>query len=261
MKSLLSKTFRLQFASKLHVDNITLNYSKTLLKPVAPVLALLGDIGRPNSNTKDFIRWCDDNYSLVLWVPGSLELCDSERKKHTWSERVKVYNDFLADSDVTNTVFCNKKSVQIDSPELQLLLTPLMESSVEPTYTESITGPKIMGEEDYEKLLAQDMNWLLQQTISSKGPVTWLTYSSPFRNTGQINCTDSIVLKHTNLVCSLKGTSDCFKVPSYYNNILPWASVNMGGYGFMNDVVWKYTKKTNEAEKMEEQILKSLLSL
>jgi len=261
MKSILSKTFRLQFASKLYVDNLPISSSKTLLKPVAPVLALLGDIGLPNSNTRDFIRWCDDNYSLVLWVPGSLELCDSERKKHTWSERVKIYNDFLAGSDVANTEFCSKKSVHIDAPELQLLLTPLMESSTQPMYTESITGPKRMEEEDYDKQLKQDMNWLLQHTITAKSPISWLTYTSPFRNTGQIKCTDSIILKHTDLVCSLQGTSDCFKAPSYYNNVLPWSSVNMGGYGFMNDLVWKYTKKTNEAEKMEEHVIKSLLSL
>jgi len=261
MKSILSKSFRLQFASKLHVDNLRLDSSKTLLKPVAPVLALLGDIGLPNSNTRDFIKWCDDNYSLVLWVPGSLELSDSERKKHTWSERIKVYNDFLENSNLTNTEFCSKKSVYIDSPELQLLLTTVLEPTVDSVYTETPLGPQRMTHENFETLKKNDMNWLLEHTIKAKTNIAWLTYSSPFTTTRKSNCVDSMILNHPSLVCSLQGTSDCFKPSSYFNHVLPWSSVNMGGYGYLNDLTWEYSKKQSETEEFEEKIIRSLLSL
>lgn len=62
--------FRLQYASKLHVARRCDDWSK-LIRPVAPVLALCGDIGSPFcEKTAKFIRWTTANWDRVLWVPG-----------------------------------------------------------------------------------------------------------------------------------------------------------------------------------------------
>jgi hypothetical protein len=46
----------------------------TLLTPVAPVLALLGDIGDPESEELGkFLEWCTRTWKQVLYVPGNHE--------------------------------------------------------------------------------------------------------------------------------------------------------------------------------------------
>jgi hypothetical protein len=74
--------FAIQYASNFFVhQNATLKQSKYLLKTgICPNLALLGNIGNPRSQkTKDFIRWCSDNWDHVYCVPGPLELMDDHR--------------------------------------------------------------------------------------------------------------------------------------------------------------------------------------
>ena len=74
--------FLIQYASNLFVhQNHTLKQSQYLLKTsVCPNLALLGNIGNPRSQkTKDFIRWCSDNWEQVYCVPGPTELMHEDR--------------------------------------------------------------------------------------------------------------------------------------------------------------------------------------
>lgn len=73
--------FRLQYASNLFVhQNYTWKQAVKLLTPgKAEHLALLGNIGHPTSQkTKDFVRWCADNWEQVYCVPGPLELQSKE---------------------------------------------------------------------------------------------------------------------------------------------------------------------------------------
>jgi hypothetical protein len=65
---------RIQFCSDLHLEvNSHVDYNE-LLEPVAPVLALLGDIGDPESVVLDqFIGWCCLQWKQVLYVPGNHE--------------------------------------------------------------------------------------------------------------------------------------------------------------------------------------------
>lgn len=74
--------FLIQYASNLFVhQNQTLKQSQNRLKTgICTNLALLGNIGNPRSQkTKDFVRWCSDNWDQVYCVPGPVELLDSER--------------------------------------------------------------------------------------------------------------------------------------------------------------------------------------
>lgn len=64
-----------QIASSLFLELRSAFTFRDLVKPVAPVLCLVGDIGSPYSKiTKDFIRYCNTNWDAVLWVPGYHEL-------------------------------------------------------------------------------------------------------------------------------------------------------------------------------------------
>ena len=71
------RTFTIQYASNLFVSqNSTWKQAQRLLTlGKAPNLALLGNIGNTQSHkTKDFVRWCSDNWEHVYCVPGPAEL-------------------------------------------------------------------------------------------------------------------------------------------------------------------------------------------
>lgn len=76
------RSFHIQYASNLFVHlNYDWRHAKKLLTVgKAPNLALLGNIGLPRSQkTKDFIRWCSDNWDHVYCVPGPCELHHDDR--------------------------------------------------------------------------------------------------------------------------------------------------------------------------------------
>lgn len=67
---------RIQLCSDLHLwdGQIQREGFIELLEPVAPVLALLGDIGDPESKIfPEFIDWCCRHWNQVLFIPGNHE--------------------------------------------------------------------------------------------------------------------------------------------------------------------------------------------
>lgn len=78
----MKRVLRIQYASNLFVHkNESLKQGQSALKVgAAENLALLGNIGHPqNQKTKDFLRWCSDNWKAVYCVPGPVELQDKDR--------------------------------------------------------------------------------------------------------------------------------------------------------------------------------------
>ena len=71
-------SYAVQYASDLHLDNETPAFSM-ILKPVAPVLALCGDIGDPFSKVYyDFLKWCSERWSTIFLVTGNHEYFSEE---------------------------------------------------------------------------------------------------------------------------------------------------------------------------------------
>jgi hypothetical protein len=78
---------RIQYASKLFINKRapSVNIS-SILKPSAPILALLGDIGSPFcDNTRNFIKYCTKSWDMVLWVPG-VEEWATDTNNHTMKD-------------------------------------------------------------------------------------------------------------------------------------------------------------------------------
>ena len=86
------KTFKLQFASDIHLEFYKLNQNETeeqnkkeredlfakLLQPSAPYLALLGDIGLPASEVngptyENLLQWCGEKWEEVWVISGNHE--------------------------------------------------------------------------------------------------------------------------------------------------------------------------------------------
>jgi hypothetical protein len=81
---------RIQFASDLHLELRPKSTFRELLDPVAPVLALLGDIAPlDNPNLRPFMEWCSQNWDTVLWIPGKLELGVQARRIPAIDEAVR----------------------------------------------------------------------------------------------------------------------------------------------------------------------------
>lgn len=78
----MKRIFRIQYASNLfvHKNDSWKQAQKKLKVGAANHLALLGNIGVPtNTKTKDFLRWCSDNWTSVYCVPGAVELQEKDR--------------------------------------------------------------------------------------------------------------------------------------------------------------------------------------
>jgi hypothetical protein len=72
------KRLRIQYASDLHLEFAENFVGPTILKPVAPVLALAGDMGRPDKPMyKNFLRYCSSNWDAVFLVAGNHEFYNS----------------------------------------------------------------------------------------------------------------------------------------------------------------------------------------
>jgi hypothetical protein len=67
----------IQYASSLFVDKFEKVVSAYLVKPVAPILVLSGNIGKhKSSQTYAFLQHCSRNWDSIIYVPGEYELAD-----------------------------------------------------------------------------------------------------------------------------------------------------------------------------------------
>jgi hypothetical protein len=248
--------FRIQFASNLNTNKACLKTIIQSIKPCAPRLALLGDIGTPEcERTEHFMKWCDSNYEKVYWVPGFLELSDTEDKKHTWVERYDYCLNKINDWNLKNVTLCSKHEVHISNPDIQLLLTTLWHPTERNLYVPSNNGPRPMNKEDFRIVMNTEYSWILRKSSVSSKPVVWLTYSSPY--TDQINNIKvplfmstyihpmlrkarATKLHYPNLLCSLHGYSE---VAQSCSGGFPWSSINMAGHsGFIKNAFWEYSE-------------------
>jgi hypothetical protein len=70
---------RIQYASDLHLELVDKTPFQPILKPVAPILALAGDIGRPDRRSyEDFLHYCSRNWAAVFVIAGNHELYNSK---------------------------------------------------------------------------------------------------------------------------------------------------------------------------------------
>jgi hypothetical protein len=251
--------FRIQYASNLNLNKSCLKTVIQSIKPCAPTLALLGDIGTPEcERTEYFMKWCSSTYDKVYWVPGFLELSDTENKKHTWVERYDYCSTQINKWNLDNLSLCSKKEVHLKSPDIQLLLTTLWHPTEANLYMPSNNGPRPMNKEDFRIVMNTEYSWILRKSSVSTKPVVWLTYSSPY--TDQINSirvplfmstyihplfrrSRSAKLHYPNLLCNLYGYSN----PAHScSGGTPWSSINMGGHsGFIKNAFWEYSDKCN----------------
>jgi len=166
-------TFRLQYASNLFVDSIYRPF-KSVLKPAAPHLALLGNIGRPESpKTYHFLKFCASNWDSVFWVPGPHELSNVKTGRMTYKEKAK--SAFAVTKQMKNihlmasqeAVFHESRVVLIGTP----LWTPLkMYAEGQPEFQGIYTsvdeaGPIPLCHHIRNQLHKEDLNYLKERSL------------------------------------------------------------------------------------------------
>ncbi len=165
--------FKLQYASNLFVD-LTTNAFSSLVKPAAPHLALLGNIGRPESpKTYNFLRYCVKNWNSVYWVPGSHELSNPKDGRSTLSER--AINARSLSKQVGGVTVMDSKEAVFHKHRVVLLGTPLwskvsLQPKGQPEFNTIYTsvdeaGPVPLNNTTRNKLHEQDMLFLKERSL------------------------------------------------------------------------------------------------
>ncbi len=106
--------FRIQYTSDLHLELYkTLPQFETLLKPVAPYLALAGDIGHP-PQLRELFAWAAPQWKCIFYLPGNHEYYGAvlEEREEELKQLVNCYGNihFLHPS---SPYFCEEENVAV----------------------------------------------------------------------------------------------------------------------------------------------------
>jgi hypothetical protein len=114
---------QVQYASDLHLEFFKGIDFATLLKPVAPILVLAGDIGPAGAqNTRDFLSWCSERWRHVIWVFGNHEyyiMYSQKRWKFLEPEKVRTMAEREAAARVWLAALPNVHFLQGETVDLE----------------------------------------------------------------------------------------------------------------------------------------------
>lgn len=171
---------RIQFASNLQVSTKMLSESSKLIKPTAPILALLGDIGVPHCNrTKAFMKWAEGNFDHVFWIPGSLEYSSPNNQLTQWTERSDQIYASIQSWGLFRTSFSQKLEYTLPNAGLTILATPLGFYSHPQRQHYSFTEKGEIGPMSKKQLTSHfidELHWLTMRLSQNESPNLILSY-------------------------------------------------------------------------------------
>lgn len=175
---------RIQFCSDLHLEmNKPVEYTE-LLTPVAPVLALLGDIGDPESDElRKFIEWCTRMWKQVLYIPGNHEFWRLKPgSKKTISSALTILRSF--EKLFPNFLLMWRGKVYSEDGII-VLGTPLWSRPAEGVIPHEherawVDNDRTFDAQTLATLHQEDLNWLKQELTAARGTmVVILTHYAP----------------------------------------------------------------------------------
>jgi hypothetical protein len=155
-----------------------------LLTPVAPVLALLGDIGDPESDElRKFIEWCTRMWKQVLYIPGNHEFWRLKPgSKKTISSALTILRSF--EKLFPNFLLMWRGKVYSEDGIL-VLGTPLWSRPAEGVIPHEherawVDNDRTFDAQTLATLHQEDLNWLKQELTAARGTmVVILTHYAP----------------------------------------------------------------------------------
>ena len=235
------RMLRIQYASNLLVHTRPLLESMRLLRPSAPVLALLGNIGHPYCDkTRDFFRWTETKYQHIFWIPGALEYASSTQNATSWYERSDQIYESIRNWELNRTLFCQKLEFRYPGTNINILATslgfPIEYLNQHYTWNSRNTYGK-MTRADMEFFISDEFSWLRRRVDKLNSPTLML--SNQYVPNGFSPSTH----KH----CNIHGTWGNTPA-SYTGGENPWWAMNMAGHaGYLPDayVSWDTTYSKN----------------
>ena len=103
-------SYKLQYVSDIHLEKTTIP-PQLLLEPIAPDLALCGDIGDPFSQTYvDFLLWCSKRWARVFLITGNHEYYTDKSDQKKTVEQIDNHITVLCNK-IANNIFFLQKSI------------------------------------------------------------------------------------------------------------------------------------------------------
>jgi len=175
---------RIQYCSDLHLEmNPAVEYT-TLLTPVAPVLALLGDIGDPESpELGKFLEWCTRIWKQVLYVPGNHEFWRLKPgSKKTIPSTLAILRSY--EKLYPNLMIMWRGKVYSEDGII-VLGTPLWSRPAEGVIPHEqerawVDNDRTFDAQTLSTLHQEDLNWIKQELNAARGTmVVMLTHYAP----------------------------------------------------------------------------------
>jgi hypothetical protein len=236
---------KIQYLSNLFLSNkhsaTTSAVFPTLIKPVAPYIALLGNIGQPQcQKTAEFFSTLEKQPEIqrIFWIPGWLEM--SSQPPVSWRKQTELCYQSIQDWNLKKTAFCQKFEWNHPSLPLKLLCTPgwhyTMDSYGKRIYDWNSKGELYpMTALDFLILQSNELQWMTEKVERTSEHVLLLTYSPiPY-----------VVLDSKRVGCHLFGTEYTTKSSSATGGQHPWCGMNMvGSSGYRTDAMLEWVLKT-----------------
>jgi hypothetical protein len=222
---------RLQYASNLMLPFRNSKRVHQLIKPSAPYLTLLGNIGRPEcKRTRDFFKWAAAEFETVYWIPGSLEYSSYKDHAVSWTDAGHLLYSFCNELGVNNVFVCQKQDIIFPGTNIRVLATPHCFTHSPPMkcYTWDLTkGHREMTREDMMNMYIAEHMWFKINLERIEKPTIVLSHT-------RLNPT----LQYTHLLANLYGTNWRDIPGSVSGSRAPWLGLNMAGHrGFIPDAV------------------------
>lgn len=215
MATIRRNLLRIQYASDLHLEILGAVPFPTLVKPVAPVLALAGDIGNPCEPVyQSFLQYCSRNWDHVVVIAGNHEFYNrkpAEKWKYvapqTVSERLDACRSVAA--TFPNVRFLERERVDISGVAILgcTLWTDLSDTEAAEETESRMNDYRLIAVDGKRRLRAanvagwhaRDRVWLnteISIAAEEERPVVVLTHHLPsfdliaakYRGYGLINC-------------------------------------------------------------------------
>jgi hypothetical protein len=171
---------RIQYASGLSRALREGAAASDLLRPVAPYLALCGNIVHPRSaEAGHFLRWASRNYELIWWVPGHKEVYAAGKRpggrfEYGLTDNLTAMYDLIREEGLTNIHIANKLSKNYrDFKVLGVSAPNFNEKNIEEIYYN--TGKAFtLADLEYHRL--KDLQWI-EREIYTHSLQTQMNYT------------------------------------------------------------------------------------
>jgi hypothetical protein len=221
--------FRIQYLSNLFLSHKNPTTFSSIINPVAPYLALLGNIGYSNCEiTRNFLKDAEKNYEKIFWIPGALEYsCAPNTDPVMWQIKSDEYKISMKEWGLEKTTFCQKSKFVMPTWPFTIFATPAWHMTMSRLYNLKIYNydskysvHKPMTDLDFVHLYYNELGWIQRSAKVTEEPIILLTYSP----------IDPIILRSENIPYHLYGV----EIDNSYNvktgGYSPWIGINSFGH-------------------------------